>query len=360
MNFNIAISRAATFARAKLMAGHTIRPLSGDNLYDTFAKQAEIIASHPKLKSANDAVWRVASQADPKARRLPCGHSDSRDGIGALAVLNVADEFADAALGRMEALVARMRSERIEVQVADVKWIIRTRASVTSCALEGNKRPTKLWWTFEGIPANADPDHRPNEEQVAALLSITGRMEKAARAGLKDAYEGSLFSMLSAKGKLLPHRERLSITLTECVDQEVDSLLDAMYFDAADVSEIKNSNVDELGKARVGMEFFERFVRSVAGSQARVQNTSVSIAEGIPKVKAVLWRGHSQSDSLVVGFARRVGANIGLGILTADERRKELTEERVRLQSAARPLSALLASKEAGALDSRLRHMEPS
>jgi hypothetical protein len=362
MIFDIAISRAASFARAQFAAGAGVKPLKGEALHSAFQGLAETVASHPSLIGANEAIWKRVIALDPAAEKR-CLPSHSRDGTGELVVLNAADDFSAAGneLRDSQALVARMRSKIISVRIADMAWILRTRASVTSCALEGNVRPTKLWWTFEGIPADTNPDRRPTEHHVKAFLDVVAELERAGRDGLRIAYQEALPAAVKAKGKakLRSHAERLNITLTECVNNEVDSLLDAMYLDEQGVSDIRSSEDEELEEARVGMSEFERFVHCVAGSNARIEDASVTLATEIPRVKAVLWHGQEATNKLVVGFARRVGAKVGLGLLTPDERRAELTEERIRLRSAARPLSALLASKHAGTLDRALRHVQP-
>jgi hypothetical protein len=243
------------------------------------------------------------------------------------------------------------------VRVGDANWILRTRAHITSCALQGNTRPTKLWWTFEGIPADNDPDRRPSDDAVSALLSLTAQIEQAVRGGLVAAFTDSLKSVTDPKLKVTRWPERLSITLAECPDDAVDALLDAMYFDSRAPSEIMKSHDKELKEARDGMKSFENFIRNVVGERARVDDKSVSVVDELPKVKGILWHRTHPRSQLVAGVARRAGAKIGLDFLSAAERRRQLSEERVRLRSAARPLSAYLADSEAVALERRAAHL---
>lgn len=362
MIFDIAISRAASFARAEFASGAGVKPLKGDALQTAFQGMAESISTHPSLTKANAAIWQRVRGLDPRAEKRSCP-SSSRGGVGALAVLKIAGDFSATGdeLGKSEALVALMPSEIMEMTLAGTHWILRTRASVTSCALEGNVRPTKLWWSFEGIPADTNLDRRPTEDDVKALLDFTAKLERAGRNGLRTAYQETLPAAVNAKGKakLRPRAERLNITLTECTNDEVDSLLDAMYLDEQGVADIRGSEDEELEEARLGMSEFEKFVHCVAGSKVRIADSSVTLATEIPRVKGLLWQGREARNTLVVGFARRVGAKVGLGLLTPDERRAELTEERIRFRSAARPLSALLANKHAGAIDKTLLHARP-
>jgi len=350
MNFDFAISRIATFARPDFCKSVSIEDytLSGSSLFKKFHEQAQHIAANNLFKNANDAAWEIARGFDSKATRKKCTKPDSPDGIGELAILNLAEEFGGASteVQGSDTLVARMPSERIQLAVGGVDWILRTRAHFTSCALEGNKRPTKLWWTYEGIPADNDPNARPHREAVSALLTVANKMEDAVRDGLTEAFEESFVTVTAGgtKGKVSPDKNRLNITITEGLDDGVDALLDALYFDDKTPSKIVQS---DLELARRGLDTFEWFVHRVAGTDAKIDDASVSLAEGIPKVKGILWHRTDKSSHLVAGFARKAGARIGLRFMSDEERREELVEQQVRMRSAARPWSALLANNEA-------------
>jgi len=349
MNFDFAITRVATFVRPQFDGG--VPALKGAALEREFRRQARLIQDSPKLATANAKAFELALELDRTAARKSCQEKDRPDGIGVLAILHLADEFTDmsAPFPESEALVARMPSERIEVTVGNARWILRTRAHVTSCALEGNRRPTKLWWTFEGIPYDTDPHSRPNADAVGALMKLAADMEDRVREPLKDAFENSLKELTNPRARVDSSDHRLHITLSETADDNVDALLDALYFDDKTPSAIRSSK--DFQAARKGMTLFEDFIHRIAGQGAEIDDDSIRLAEGIPKVKGILWHHTYRDCHMVAGFARRAGAKIGLQFMTEDERRDQLSEMELRMRSAARPLSAFLANSEAIAIE---------
>lgn len=352
MKFDLAISRVATFAHADFKSSPP-NPLKGDELYAAFRDVAERIAAHPQFLQANDSIRAIAARADQRANLLPAGSPESEDGIAELAVLNPASEFGDARteLAGTEPFIARMESERLKICLAGMTWILRTRASITSCALEGNVRPTKLWWTFEGIPQTDDPLQRPDSAQLAALLGVVRDMEAGARTGLLDAYKDVFRKSVSPRGSLESENKRLSITMAECVDREVDALFDAMYFDSRSFSELRHAESEELSLPRQGAQGFESFIHEIAGYDGKIDEGSIRLTHALPKVRGILWHHSDSNQHVVAGFARRVGRRAGFGLLNREELKQEMAEDRVRRVSAARPLSALVANTRTAELD---------
>jgi len=347
MNFDVAISRVATYATPVFTAQRLGSFPTGVDLRSKFRRQADLIATDPDFRRAQDEILKVLKKSTDDFVRLPCAKAGAKDGTGDIQVLNIRSEFLGSETESSDALYARLKSDRYQLRIKDAVWILRTRASATSCALEGKDRPTKLWWTFEGIPAIGDVNRRPHEDDVVRLLQITDDLERAARDGFKAAFERTLFKVLETEGCLDTDKREVHICAMESVDDNVDALLDAVYFDGRQPSAISASTRDDLAEARKGISLFDRFVRKTIGEKAVINDATIFFPRGIPRLKGIFCRHEIENKTYIIGFARKTGARIGDDLLSESEQSAELAEENVRLRSAARPLSAWLANAEA-------------
>ncbi len=365
MSCDLAINRIGALAAGSFPTSASARFPSATKIGSSFREVAESIVTSKHFRCANNAVLRIVKALDPHAAYRSGGGIELPDRqSGAIEIFSMRDDPLYPTSMRdddSDHLVGLLPSNRMECELDGMKWVLRTRASVTACALERNNGLTKLWWTFEGIPADPDPDRRPTEAEVARLLNLTQDMEREAMPRLRDAYRHALLEVLKLdRGSLRLGTERLRVAMTENEERPVAALLDALYFEERTPSEIMKPSNPNLAIAREGMTEFARFVRDVSERRARITNETVSVESEIPGIKGVVCRLEEEDgDTLLAGFARRAGARAGYRLLPNEQKREEKKEENIRATSAARPLSAMLATREAHALEHRRNSLRP-
>jgi hypothetical protein len=87
-----------------------------------------------------------------------------------------------------------------------------------------------------------------------------------------------------------------------------------------------------------------------------VTDATIEVIEAdpaVPKVSGILCRPEHEppEQRTVVGFARRLGVRNGFRLLPREQKRIYLSEENIRMTSAARRLSGMLAGREAQKID---------
>jgi hypothetical protein len=227
-------------------------------------------------------------------------------------------------------------------------WITHARASVTACALQPGRRNTKIWWTFEGVSANEDPNDRPISEDISAFITFTDRMADAAIEPLYDAFHDAVAEMTSVDmSDFRLRKNRIRIRMTDSNDYDVEALVDAVYYQNHDVSKIRNE--PDHSHARQGLCLFERFVRDVTHLDIEVPDKSLEVEARYDGFKGIFYRTIVRdNDTIVAGFGHQSGSVSGLERAVAPEKRRlEKQEGKLRAMSPSRPISAMLADREA-------------
>jgi hypothetical protein len=243
--------------------------------------------------------------------------------------------------------------------IEGMKWILRTRASITACALERSQGYPKLWWTLEGIPASDDPQTRPTEQQAARFVEVANLMAREAMPGLHLAYRDALREIqiaAQADIDLLPQRIRISLSDND--GRPFAKVLDEIP--RTTFSRLAVSEEPELAEVRAGIAEFATFVDKVKHTLKLngpgLDDRTVSVNSDLQSIKGLIYK-HDYTDEqqiLLAGLARAASTRGGYHALSPEQKRIELGEGYLRTFSAARPLSAMLASREALLLDSKL------
>lgn len=354
MSLGLTISRYGLMPVTPILQGGG--GLENGELVSAFRRQTELFVSEELLKPANAQVLKIADgrpvvdDSEPFEPPIPnklaiVGMPLREDEDG-----SDAGNAAAAGTQRFETLVGLLPFQEFRCDVDGVDWIVRTRASMTSCALQKGNRQTKLWWTFEGIPVSAKP---PNEEQAAAFVKRTDQLEECAMPLLRDAYLVSLQKLMNQVGRFDGAKERIRISLSDNDDRPIGELLGAIRH--KDLSTIEDKGKAELKWAREGLRELERFVGAVTEQRLSVGPETLRINSEIPGIKGILCRqeGPEPFATLLAGFARRAAGSGGF------HTRPEEWPDAVRVQyirriSPARQLSARLANSEAHSLEERL------
>jgi len=353
MSNELVINRFGAFAGGSPDTNHP--GLRGEDLVLAFRKQTERMDQSLAFQKANDAILDVVRSFDKTAHEV-VSDSDADDNEAYILGMVSKNPTDSDATDRFVALVGLLPFKMLRCRLEDWTWSVRTRASMTACALQRVGRATKLWWSFEGIPDSGEDTKRSlSEAQAAAFVTMTEEMEKVAMPHLRDAYCCALKESSDVKCKDMDLGERIRISLTDNDTRPVAELLDALYFRRSAPSQIKAEGVPGLSHAREGLDQLERFVGDATHHQVAVNNETVRIDHEIPGVKGILCRreGTARDATLVVGFARRAG--MGSGFITRPEPwLAKKREDYIRTMSPARQLSARLANTEAQALEKRL------
>ncbi len=337
--------------------------LGGPELIGRFRRQANLMHKRKFYSEAQDAILDVVTKEyDSTVKGF------SREGIAP------GNEIEDIEIFRMpvdsvyvppnlsrpvsEHVIGLFPSRKIECFIGDMKWILRVRASITACALKRPSGLPKLWWTFEGIPADPDPLNRPSEDQAADFISATNEMAERAIPKLCASYRDALFNEKEGYGRAFDLlRHRICINMSDNNGELFAELLDAMNIRGASFSEVSHS--ESYGaNARVAAEEFKAFVKDVTGAPAPFDDTTVKIHAEIAGLKALIYQYEHEDpkrhEIILAGLSRSSGARGGYAAVSNEQKRVENGEGYVRSTSAARPISAMLASREAILLDDKL------
>ncbi|MDI1261781.1 MAG: hypothetical protein PS018_00805, partial [bacterium] len=242
-------------------------------------------------------------------------------------------------------MVALLPSRRLWLTLGDLKWIVRTRPTVTSCSLQRTSEPTKMWWTFEGIPQHNQDRKQPNGHDAARFLAVSQQMADVAMPLLNKAYWWAFKKAgHNAEGISEPEKT-VRVCLCDVNTREMAALLDA-FLHHRRPSQIRSSE----GDARMAMDEFDNFVREVAQLRRghRPAESSIEISDILPGARGILSRQVDRENRIfLAGFARRLGARVSASLLPDDLRASTRSESYLRAISAARPLSAAIAEEQA-------------
>ena len=364
MAYELTINRMGAFVAAGVPNAADECLLSGDELIAKFRRQAELIVESKAYHRAEHAVVKIAQRHDMDAR---C----SAKGIGPGEEIEPIEIFPmpldsifvpETVTDVSDHLVCLLPSKKIDCTIGGVLWILRIRASMTGCVLERKRGLSKLWWTFEGIPANRNPARRPTEKEAAEFVSVSDEMARAAMEHLYDAFRQALSTVQGNVPEMSLLPDRISISLSDNDDRPVADLLDAMYFQGSSLAEIARSDKPALNLAREASLEFKKFVGDVTGhDNLKLDDRKIYVNDKIAGVRGLIWQydDPEQRRQFVAGVARRSGVRAGYDLLSPELQSEQKTEGFLRASSAARPLSAMLASHHAILFEQSYRATRP-
>jgi hypothetical protein len=296
----------------------------------------------PPLITSEFLIGAFRKQAEAIARTFPA----PRPGVGSIEAKQI--EIAEVTAERPTTpfddpqdtrkfgmYVARLPHHERHEAIGKNPWIISESVSITSGNLEGH--PSEVWLTLAGMPEVESKD----EAGAPLFLDWMNARESVLLDSLKYAYEQSLaFVSTEASDSVEFDGALVKISVTDDDTRAVASLVDAMYFDGAQPSQMSNKEARQ-GLARLG-EFVQH-----AGPNGSMDDPSVD--SSIPGIKGIICNGHAFGyTSLVAGFARRAGDGGGYQReLDQLDETSPLTFDEVCARSPARHLSARLAHSEA-------------
>jgi hypothetical protein len=260
-------------------------------------------------------------------------------------------------------LVGLLPSERLDVKVDGVEWIVRVRASFTACALEITDGWPKIWWTFEGIPKDQNPDNRPSEQSAAKFLCLMQSLQQPALDYLTNAYAAALTEVtgLGDHIRFALSPERLSIRFADNNSVEYGALVDALTFRGLNPKDLRKAPENIFKVAKAGLADFAGFVNNSNPSKGRInpETAHIETEVKIPGVDAVTARHEcpKSGSTWIAGVAHRANARTvydGLKIVR-EQLFAENAANRIRSLSPARQLTSDLAGIEALKLEDRLR-----
>jgi hypothetical protein len=359
MPYELTINRFCVVPTTPVLLGQH-KPLSSEHVIKAFFEQSDQIAHSEEFDLANRALLRSAQKwLKSKTAAAEMGDDDSADSGNSNAAQVVAMRPRDperrkqAGKGEFETLVALMPYRRLKMRIFKCDWIVRTRASLTGCALHSRTRQTKLWWTIEGIPLAHDRD--PSEEAAAEFVKLADAMQAAGMPRLAKAYTRTLADVTGRPTRFdLKNAKRLRISLTDNEAGPVADLLDALRFKRADLADIDNKDNERFERERAGLGEFRKFIGQMSDNQLKVRDDTVETNDHLEMTRGLLCREQDTPSyaTFVGGFAR---AAVGTGFPWRGRGVPEDHFEKfIRLTSPARQLSAELADVEAQALDARL------
>jgi hypothetical protein len=363
MSYDLTINRFGALAGALPNAIET-GGLRGPELVLAFRSQTERLSKIDEFRWANEQILKVVQETcDPDAMEIRVQAEPTYDNAPDVFAVTPEDEtasFAEApkdtsGARAIESLAGILPYSKLKCRIADFDWVIRTRASMTACALqEGAGRP-KLWWSFEGIPLVEEGGPLPSETQAKEFVALTDRMAKQAMPLLRDAYWTSIEPIKERRTSDFDLNERIRISLADNNTRPVAELLDAVYFYHWSVDRIKQDD----GQAKTGLDELNTFIGDITNNDLTVHNSRLEVATETAGAKAVICsrENTNQFASLVAGFARRAGSRDGF------EPRPQpwllpQREQYVRVMSPAREISAQLADREARKLDRKVGELQ--
>jgi len=355
--YELTINRFGVVPSEPILGGKG-RPFKQAALVKAFFKQTDLIRRVPEFRAANMALLRVArGWTEWKTEAVwTTGKRDDKENVNEPNVVGTPPRnlTQPEAGGKetFETLVGLLPDRRMKLKIRDTDWVVRTRASMTGCALQSETRQTKLWWTIEGIPLG---EASPNEEDAAAFVKLADAMQAAAMPHLAKAYTRSLNEITGRPAHFNEEEgEKLRISMADNEAGPVAELLSTLRFRKTDLAAIDEANGRELERVRDGLGEFRKFINDVGKRELPVTSDTIKTDSRLDGARGLLCRAENTKTyaTFVAGFARSaVGtgfASRGRGV-PLDE-----LERFIRRTSPARQLSAELADVEARALDARM------
>jgi hypothetical protein len=363
MSYDLAICRFGVLAAFD--SPNKDKPLAAlrphDTLEDLFAEQRHYIRKDPAY---GDALAAIEKTADAKFQAVP--EAPEPEAEYSIYTMPLTVEFPlDDEDEQSTHLVGALAPELMHVTVEGREWTMRVRASVTACALEVANGLPKIWWTFEGVPSDPDPDNRPSEKETTDFLSFARSLEKPALDHLASAYFGALRTVIKKKAAL-DHElgdDRIRIRFADNNSAAYEALIDAIRYRGLTASRILQEEPGRLENAKKGVREFEEFVNAtntkvepgIDPDKAYV-NSRIRLA-GVDAV-AARHECHKSQSVWIAGVAQRPGSRTALDHLDIlrEQRIAKNEDSRVRFFSAARRLTGHLAAIEAMRLEKKRKH----
>jgi hypothetical protein len=327
MGHDLVIQRDVTIAGRPVL--DQVPALPWDERVAAFRRQGEIFCTSQVYKRANDAMLGVVESHDAQAHKNVT--ADPHD-------VNQPDIFYEADSEKYRTLVSLSPYHKINCKLNGTNWVIRTRASMTGCALQTGGRLSRLWLTIEGIPVET---RAPNAEALG-FLEVAGAMKKAAESFFHQAYEDSLTEITKQPARFEPG-QRIAIRMADSDLGSTGALLSEVYFGRTSLASIKTGATQNLAEARQGLALLKEFVDAASGLQANIETLTVNNA--VDLAKGLICRGEDpeRHTTHIAGFARRAGG--GAGFHVPNQLRP--TESYLRTVSPSRAISAWLGHHEA-------------
>lgn len=353
MAYDLVISRLGALAGLSVKGQRRNVPMGFEDLKQAFAEHLQVIVDSDADR-ANDIIIKALRKIDAKAHKLP-DNPVSMEPNGITVSRMPVGRKSDTLSGN-DPLVGTLPWQRAACDVAGMKWILRSRASVTACALQPGARRTKLWWSFECIPAVPDPKKRPNKRHISAVVKLSEKICKVTMPLLRDAYRKALSRSTPAADEFQFSGESIRISLADNDTTAVAALFDAVCLEGRGVSDIESSTGVRLKEARSGLAELKGFVGDVVGDAEALTDRSLEVVDPEPRfplISGILCHqnGTHTRNRTLAGFARRLGVRNGYLLLPPQQQRVYLEEASIRSASAARRLSAMLAGREASKFD---------
>ena len=249
-------------------------------------------------------------------------------------------------------IVGLFRPRRFKMTAGSSTWDVRVRPSVTACVLENEGRLSKLWWTFEGVPAGVS-----TEDDSVQFVMITTKLAEAALPDLREAYTKALVEVTGRD--FGPHRmtgNQLRVSLADNTDSSFSRLVDAMTFSSVPFVEAVVAEGD--AKLRAGADEVANFITRTIGHAAEPSQIELKTGQGglaavftMPVEEATSTPGAEKF--VISGLASSIGMISNSRSLAPEWTKATTTPDLVRSISAARPLSARIANTGARQLDRR-------
>ena len=255
-----------------------------------------------------------------------------------------------------ERLVGRFQSRRFHFKTKSLKWDLRVRPSVTACAVERLDGIAKLWFAFEGVPADPASAQRPSGNEAVEFMNATNEMAAVALPLLRTAYAASLDAVTDrAASTIKPVDGHIQVSIADNNGLPFAKLVDAMFLKGASFADVRKGIYGE--ETAKGANEFVTFIQKASGRTP--DDSSVEINTDLPGKAAVFCRfqdvtSATGKDTFVAGLANSASMISAEINSTKEWRRAENKPELLRSVSAARPISAVIANERAKILDREL------
>lgn len=332
--------------------------LAGHDLVATFREQMAWIHEH-QLDKLYQAIEKAARTRDVVFDFLPDEEGsknfhdpdltifpESEDPI----VSGATSRKKSLALASSKRLVGLFKSRRYRMVLNGMTWETRVRPSMTACALERPRGVAKLWWTFEGVPADAAAKRRPTEEDSVRFIGVTRELADEGMPLLRKAYaEGFRASEKREPGEVNCDTRSIRVSLADNDSRPFAKLVDAMYLNKAKFRDVCDGKFgeDAAASAKELLKFIEDAGGETPDPDGIKLETSQPGATAIYYTIPIDTGRDGKKTCVVVGLASSV--DMLSSNLTHSSEWLEISKRPslLRSVSAARPLSAKLANEQA-------------
>lgn len=365
MAYELSINRVMALCAFDKTLDASERRIQGKELVKLFYEQMDDIFKHrlnkiySKLEQADalkefvlKAQGGNARVAEPEIDIFKEARGDAADIKGVSAHL-----LKNADAPTTNRLVGRFQSRRFHFRTKSMKWDLRIRPSITACAVERMDGIAKLWWAFEGVPANSGAAARPTENEAVEFIKATNAIGEVALPLLRKAYVASLEAVTHrSTSKLRPIDRHIRVSIADNNGLPFAKLVDALFLKGASFADVRKGRYD--ADAAKGAAELVTFIEKTSGRTP--DDSSIEINTALPGMAAVYckldWPSTTADGkrTLVAGLANSASMISAEVPSTEEWRMAENKPEVLRSVSAARPVSAVLANEGAKILDREL------